>query len=323
MMMDFLALGDKDPYLFVQKKKSYFAFRQYADTYESTMSALHIKLLEFVSLEIANGRRLEEIALLQCLLENSQVDIYAFVKHMQHTYNITTSVATMRSVVDVLSMQFFKDADIKKYGNMSLVNEAGDIISISDKFAELLQNAEFKTYLQDTLAYAEKRFLADFNAEKFYHGFKLYSSYTRKDACRILNWQKDESSTVYGYRIKYSTCPMFVTYNKSDDISDSTKYEDRFVSPYMFNWMTRSRVDITSPEVDAIKQKSTVKLLFVKKSDDEGSEFYFMGEVTVKPEQCIGTTITGKNGEKLSIVQVFYDMKQPVEPKIYNYFEGK
>ncbi len=34
-------------------------------------------------------------------------------------------------------------------------------------------------------------------------------------------------------------------------------------------------------------------------------------------------TITGKNGEKLSIVQVFYDMKQPVEPKIYNYFEGK
>ena len=34
-------------------------------------------------------------------------------------------------------------------------------------------------------------------------------------------------------------------------------------------------------------------------------------------------TITGKNGEKLSIVQVFYDMKQSVEPKIYNYFEGK
>lgn len=323
MMMDFLALGDKDPYLFVQKKKSYFAFRQYADTYESTMSALHMKLLEFVSLEIANGRRLEEIALLQCLLENGNVDIDAFMKHMQQAYNINTSVATMRSVIDVLSMQFFKDADIKKYGNMSLVNEAGNIISLSDKLAELLQNAEFKAYLQDTLAYAEKRFLADFNAEKFYHGFKLYSSYTRKDACRILNWQKDESSTVYGYRIKYSTCPMFVTYNKSDDISDSTKYEDRFVSPYMFNWMTRSRVDITSPEVDAIKQKSTVKLLFVKKSDDEGSEFYFMGEVTVKPEQCIGTTITGKNGEKLSIVQVFYDMKQPVEPKIYNYFEGK
>ena len=48
-----------------------------------------------------------------------------------------------------------------------------------------------------------------------------------------------------------------------------------------------------------------------------------MGEVTVKPEHCIGTTINGKNGEKLSIVQVFYDMKQPVEPKIYNYFEGK
>ena len=60
---------------------------------------------------------------------------------------------------------------------------------------------------------------------------------------------------------------MFVTYNKSNDISESTKYEDRFFSPYTFNWMTRSRVDITSAEVESIKQDSLLKLLFIKKSD--------------------------------------------------------
>lgn len=322
MMMDFLKLGDKDPYLFVQKKKSYYNFRLYADAYETNLSSLHIKLLEFISLEIVNGRRLEEIALLQRLLNEKQVVENDFITYMQAKYKINTSAATMKSVMKVLSMRFFKDADIKKYGNISLISENKGVISLSEKFAELLFEPEFVMYLQDSLAYAEQRFLADFVPEKFYHGFKLYGSYTRKDVCRILNWEKDESSTVYGYRIKYDTCPMFVTYNKSNDISDSTKYEDRFVSPYMFNWMTRSRVDITSPEVNAIKKKSTLKLLFIKKSDDEGSEFYFMGEVSLKPEQCIGTTINGKNGEKLSIVQVFYDMKQPVEAKIYNYFEG-
>ena len=85
--------------------------------------------------------------------------------------------------------------------------------------------------LIDTLAYAEKRFLFDYKPAKFYHGFKLYGSYTRKDVCRILNWAKDESAVVYGYRVKYNTCPIFVTYKKDENISESTKYDDRFASP--------------------------------------------------------------------------------------------
>jgi hypothetical protein len=60
--------------------------------------------------------------------------------------------------------------------------------------------------------------------------------------------------------------------------------------------------------------------MFIKKSDAEGSEFYFMGEMLHK--QSIGTTINGNKGEKLSIVQMFYEMKTPVEAKIYDYFEG-
>ena len=56
----------------------------------------------------------------------------------------------------------------------------------------------------------------------------LYEKYSRKDVCRLMNWDKDESSTIYGYRIKHNTCPIFVTYEKQEDISDSTKYEDAF-----------------------------------------------------------------------------------------------
>lgn len=135
-----------------------------------------------------------------------------------------------------------------------------------------------------------------------------------------MNWAKDESAVVYGYRVKYNTCPIFVTYKKDENISESTKYDDRFASPTIFNWQTRSRVNIDSPEVVAIEQPETLKLLFIKKSDAEGSEFYFMGEML--HNQSIGTTITGNKGEKLSIVQMFYEMKTPVEAKIYDYFEG-
>ena len=130
----------------------------------------------------------------------------------------------------------------------------------------MLANKEFYGYVNDTLAYAGKtHFCLIISQQNFYHGFKLYGSYTRKDVCRILNWAKDESAVVYGYRVKYNTCPIFVTYKKDENISESTKYDDRFASPTIFNWQTRSRVNIDSPEVVAIEQPETLKLLFIKK----------------------------------------------------------
>lgn len=85
-------------------------------------------------------------------------------------------------------------------------------------------------------------------------------------------------------------------------------------------------MDISIPEdaylmtVEHTYPDFAITMQFIKKSDAEGSEFYFMGEMLHK--QSIGTTITGNKGEKLSIVQMFYEMKTPVEAKIYDYFEG-
>ncbi len=168
-------------------------------------------------------------------------------------------------------------------------------LNCQKKFRELLNNKEFELYVNDTLEYGKYRFLADFDVQKYYYGFKLYGSYTRKDACRILNWLKDESSTVYGYRVKYNTCPIFVTYQKSDDISESTQYEDSFIDRSHFHWWTRSKVTIESKEVNEIRKSSTLKLLFIKKNDDEGSEFYFMG--AVNHENSISNPISS-NGKK-------------------------
>lgn len=319
MMLDFLSLGEKDPYLFVQKKKSYYEFKQYADPDEHILPASHIRLLEFISLEIGNGKRLEEIALLQLLLQQTQVTQCDFLRYMQETYAISTTHATLQGVINVLQLQFLKTADAAKYGALPLLKVDGNMLRLSAEFKQHLQNTVFRSYVEDTLAYAEKRFLSDFRPAKFQHGFKLYSSYSRKDVCRILNWRKDESSTVYGYRVKYATCPIFVTYNKQADISESTKYEDRFISPSIFYWLTRSRLTLESPEVINIEKRSTLKLLFIKKSDDEGTEFYFMGEITFN--RSTPDFITGNKGEKLPIVQMLFSMNTAVEPRLYDYLE--
>ena len=321
MMMDFVRLGDKDPYLFVLKDGSYFHFKQHVDLAESTMNDLHQRLLKFIGLEVANGKRLEEVFILKELLHKSSISFLDVISDMLQKYDLEVNVKSIIGAINVLKMGFFKIADVNKYGNIELVSENQGNISLTKEFSALLENEEFLVYFKDALDYAEYSFMETYDKKTYFGGLKLYENYSRKDVCRILNWEKDESATIFGYRVKYDTCPMFVTYNKQDDISESTKYEDRFISRSMFSWMTRNKVTLESAEVEAIQRDDVRKLLFVKKSDGEGTDFYYMGDVDT--HKCIQTTIDGKDGKKLSIVNVLYDMQQVVNDKIYSYFEDE
>ena len=85
--------------------------------------------------------------------------------------------------------------------------------------------------------------------DEFFDGFVLHNKYSRKDVCRILNWPKDISSTVYGYRTNNDQTPCFVTYHKSEKISDGTKYNDHFIDQETFAWESRSNRKINSDEI--------------------------------------------------------------------------
>ena len=133
------------------------------------------------------------------------------------------------------------------------------------------------------MQYAISKYFKDFDIVKFNHGFVYYAKYGRKDVFRILNWEKNQNpQNVGGYLASKdkSNCPIFVTYHKADDISDSTKYEDKFIDPQHFQWMSKSKRKISSPDVQVIlnaQQQGTLLPLFVKKDDDEGVDFYFIG----------------------------------------------
>ena len=112
---------------------------------------------------------------------------------------------------------------------------------------------------------------------------------------------------MYGYRIKHGTCPIFVTYDKNEDISESTKYKDEFISKEAFSWMTRSKVKLESNEAQAIIHDKDLKIhMFVKKSDDEGRDFYYIGQAT--PVEWHQTTIKNDKGQILPIVNFKYSL---------------
>src|SRR5690606_33241129 len=90
---------------------------------------------------------------------------------------------------------------------------------------------------------------------QYYHSYEpltLHQKYTRKEVCKLLNWESDESSTVYGYKTKYQTCPIFVTYHKHDDVESSINYGDELLDPTTLMWFTRSNRTLQSDEVRTI-----------------------------------------------------------------------
>jgi hypothetical protein len=126
------------------------------------------------------------------------------------------------------------------------------------------------------------------------------------------------------YKVKDNTCPIFVTYSKRQDIGASIKYQDYFLNNKNFHWMTRHNRRIDSEEVVKIKKYKETGLricLFVKKSDAESDDFYYISDLI--PYEFTAQTIKDDSGVNLPIVNINYEITSPVEENIYNYLIGE
>ena len=140
--------------------------------------------------------------------------------------------------------------------------------------------------------------------------------------CRILNWENDESSTMYGYKTKHQTCPIFVTYHKNEEVEASVNYGDEFINPEVLKWFTRSNRKLTSPEVKTIieaKENQIDVHIFVKKDDDEGRDFYYLGKAVPDQSTAEQTTMMDKEQKEIPVVTMNMVFEQPIEYKLYDY----
>ena len=326
-MMDFVNNGFIDPLLFIDYAGSYYGFKCKVEKEDLLLSAKEMCSLQFLSLEFARGFRVHEILLLQTLIQQKQITCEDFSQILR-AYNVILNEKDIAGMCNLLSPNFYTQADKKKYGGITYVNfdKTKQIFTRSDEFTNLLNNELYVKEISDCLSYGLKRATLKDNEVRVDNNLVLYRKYSRKDVCKLLNWKSDCSSTVYGYKTETSTedytCPIFVTYKKSDDISDTTKYEDVFIDNTRFNWYSRSRRTSESDEVSALihQNENNIRvLLFVKKDDAEGSDFYYMGDM--KYHSFEDTTMNGKDG-RVPVVNIQFDMETPVPQNLYSYLEG-
>ena len=151
----------------------------------------------------------------------------------------------------------------------------------------------------------------------------LNAKYTYEEVCRLLCWDRNVNSQNIGgykYDAKTNTYPVFINYDKDPSISDSIKYEDRFLSPCELIAISKQPRTLASPEIDRLKgwpDNDMRIFLFVRKNKDdkESKEFYFLGEMRPTGEYCqIVMPVVNKNA-----VEISYELETPVRQDLYEY----
>ncbi|OZU89632.1 NgoFVII family restriction endonuclease [Virgibacillus indicus] len=319
LLYDFISNHSIDPVVIAGKFKNYFAFLQKMKEDIPAINVYENSILTMLSLEVLDGKRRHEHILLEMLLDKNSVSYDEYLSRLQISDCIVDE-NTIESVHRMFNLSFFTQTDQKKYGNDPIIVLNTDNIYMFNARIQksLLSNPFFKTLVIDVVKSAKQR------NEKYQASKPLtrYAKYTRKDACKFLNWKNDESSTMYGYKPKHQTCPIFVTYHKNEEVESSVDYGDEFISPQVFKWYTRSNRTLDSNEVKKIiyaKENNIDLHLFIKKDDDEGSGFYYLGEASPVKDTVEQDKMLDKKGKQIPVVHMNMILEQPIDNKLYNY----
>jgi superfamily II DNA or RNA helicase/HKD family nuclease len=320
MMMDFIQHGSREPYLYVEYSKSYYNFIcKVEKSTEYDLDEEQIELLSQFALNINNAKRVEECIIMKELITNPFLELNDFKSIIKAMYGYSVSDETIESCLINLNFKFIqKESSVIEFENNKL--------KLSQAFNQHLKNALFKNFLIDNIEYSIRTYNKRFELKNYINGFQLYGKYTRKDVCRILNWEKNYDSTVYGYKIYRDQAPLFVTYRKLEDISVTTQYNDHFINQDEFAWESKAGRKLDSKDVVAIKNADKTGLnvsLFIQKSNNEGADFYFMGNVdTVTGSLTQEHKVNDKN-KKVPVVHMEFKLRNTVQDSLYIYLTGE
>ncbi|MGP4069100.1 DUF3427 domain-containing protein [Halobacillus sp. B29] len=318
LLEDFQAHHSIDPVVLVDKKGNYYDFLESMKEEVGHLTIREKQILTMLSQEVLNGKRVHEALLLWLLLDNQTIS-YEYYKEQIVRVSGVVDEPTLRSVERMYSLDFFKSSDQIKYGGKPIIFFDGQKIRWEEEMqASLIQNELFHKFVKDIVCVS----IIKNQAYSDQQPFTLFQKYSRKDACKLLNWENDESSTIYGYKPKFGTCPIFITYHKSNEVESSIDYKDEFLNPEVLTWYSRSNRTLQSNEVKQIveaTQRNNDIHIFVKKDNGEGSDFYYLGKAQPDQSSVVQTTMEDKE-KHLPVVRMNMKLKHHVDQKLYDYF---
>ena len=304
---------------------SYYKFLiKYEKDYTVRLSAAEEKVIEFISRKLASGKRIHELAMLNRMLTYQQGFFRLWEKDLTEEYGIKLQDKTIKNVVNVMTNEFPTGSGRKTYADCVFMEETkGGEYELTGEFRKMLRNPDFYKILKELVEFGVSRYKESYSHRYQDTNFVLYQKYTYEDVCRLLEWENNEvplNLGGYKYDRKTKTFPVFINYDKDEDIQDTIKYEDHFESPNRLIAISKQSRTKDSEDVQNFlhaRERGINVELFVRKNKDDkiSKEFYYLGRMTAtgKAEEFIMA-----NTDKTA-VEIEWDLDTPVREDIYEY----
>ena len=235
-LIDFDRFGEMDVLRIFDNNSlgSYYKFlMKYEKEYTIRLNETEEKFIEFISKKLANGKRMLDLEMINCILIYRN-HLFAKLKEIvkeKYTHELTELEKI--SIKNILTNEFPTGSQAKTYEKCIFIEQEGDDFRIANEFDQLLENHAFKNMIQELIIFGLSRYQTQYSNTYQDTSLVLYKKYTYEDVCRLLNWEHGEVAlNIGGYKYdKHTkTFPVFINYDKADDISATTKYEDHFIN---------------------------------------------------------------------------------------------
>lgn len=324
MLHEFVENGYIDIERIFAKVNSYHNFlKRYEKDYKIQLTPLEEEYIEFISLKWVNGKRPHELELLK-LIAKTQHNLFDDLRSvLKKAYGIEINNNTVVNLSNQMIQNFATGSSRDSYKNVVFIEKVGEDYSITKDYEDLLKNADFSNMINELIDVGLKRYEERYSNRYLNTNFQLYQKYTYEDVCRCLDWEKSEVAlNIGGYKFdkKTKTYPIFINYNKSEDISHTINYEDEFLSPSYIRAISKSNRTIYSEDViqayNANENGVEISLFVRRNKDDKISkEFYYLGKMNTvgEPEPFIMPNTTS------NAVKIKYQLETPVREDLYEF----
>ncbi len=329
-LMDFDKYGEMDVLRIFDNKSlgSYYKFLvKYEPEYKIRLNKHEERIVEFISKKIVNGKRIHEIELLNVMLHFKKGLMEHLAGNMRSKYRAELTSKEKQSIANIMTNEFQTGSGKKTYSDCIFMSPHGNDFQITDEFENMLKDPDFADMVDELIEFGTYRYSRDYSKKYKDTDLVLYQKYTYEDVCRLLNWEHNEVPlNIGGYKYDdYSkTFPVFINYDKSDDIQDTVKYEDHFISNDRLIAISKSNRSLESDDVQNFlkaKERGIDVELFVRKNKDDkiSKEFYYLGRMAA----------TGKTREFImpntssSAVEIEWLLDTPVRSDLYDYITSE
>ena len=327
---DFLSYTDFEPMRIIEKHGSYFAFLKEIEKSLPSFISLPLfsdyefQVLDAIGNSLGGGIRVEEPLLLLSLIEGKAFD--EFEETLFEEYGKVMEPLKKECLLKVLMGEW------DPYYSIPLADKG---FRLTSPLGEALRSHKaFYQEVTSLLCYLIDRAKRLFSPSYEGTDLSLYKQYSYKEVCLALNYEKNLTAVIGGYKFdkRTNTFPIFVNYDKDPELESSTSYLDKFINERSFAWESKKKRHLTSKEFDPLLRsspKGTAVYLFVRKAnndkDIDAKKFFFLGKIRPFGEvkEVLREVFENKERKTLSYVDINFLLEKEVRADIYDYLTAK